>query len=87
MNFDNVLLGKSVDFFERIKNIQGDSRDLEELYVIKEIDVKRDIDEENPFFNPADILENHKGEDFSAFRKVIISMGFQWSSNGGNGGK
>ena len=60
VNFDNVLLGKSIDFFERIKNIQGDSRDLEELYEIKEIDVKRDIEEENPFFNPAEILENNK---------------------------
>ena len=60
VNFDNVLLGKSIDFFERIKNIQGDSRDLEELYEIKEIDVIRDIEEENPFFNPADILKNNK---------------------------
>ncbi len=60
VNFDNVLLGKSIDFFERIKNIQGDSKDLEELYEIKEIDPKRDIEEENPFFNPADILKNNK---------------------------
>ena len=60
VNFDNVLLGKSIDFFERIKNIQGDSRDLEELYEIKEIDPKRDIEEENPFFNPVDILKDNK---------------------------
>ena len=60
VNFDNVLLGKSIDFFERIKNIQGDSGDLEELYEIKEIDVNRDIEAENPFFNPADILNNNK---------------------------
>jgi hypothetical protein len=60
VNFDNVLLGKSIDFFERIKNIQGDSKDLEELYEIKEIDAKRDIEEENPFFDPDDILKNNR---------------------------
>ena len=60
VSFDNVLLGKSIDFFERIKNIQGDTRDLEELYEIKEIDAKRDIEDENPFFDPEDILKDNK---------------------------
>ncbi len=74
VNFDNVLLGKSIDFFERIKNIQGDSRDLEELYEIKEIDPERDIETENPFFNPADILKNNryiiKPKNREAFAKI-----------------
>lgn len=74
VNFDNVLLGRSIDFFERIKNIQGDSGDLEELYEIKEIDPKRDIEEENPFFSPADILKNNryiiKPKNREAFAKI-----------------
>ncbi len=75
VNFDNVLLGKSIDFFERIKNIQGDSRDLEELYEIKEIDVNRDIEAENPFFNPADILNNNKYIIKPKNREAIAKIG------------
>lgn len=75
VNFDNVLLGKSIDFFERIKNIQGDSRDLEELYEIKEIDANRDIEAENPFFNPADILNNNKYIIKPKNREAIAKIG------------
>ena len=75
VNFDNVLLGKSIDFFERIKNIQGDSKDLEELYEIKEIDPKRDIEEENPFFNPEDILKNNRYIIKPKKREAIAKIG------------
>ena len=75
VNFDNVLLGKSIDFFERIKNIQGDSKDLEELYEIREIDPKRDIEEENPFFNPEDILKNNKYIIKPKNREAYAKMG------------
>ena len=42
------------------KSFEETKKDLEELYEIKEIDPKRDIEEENPFFNPDDILKNNK---------------------------
>jgi len=75
VNFDNVLLGKSIDFFERIKNIQGDSKDLEELYEIKEIDPKRDIEEENPFFDPEDILKHNRYIIKPKNRKAYAKIG------------